>query len=552
MERRIMVALLKACGAALLAFGFLVCSNPIDIVGSVATEVKVANNKFLIISGVGPDKNSTEVNPGSPITINFDRDIDLTNIESNISVTYDKDPITPYTLDFQYSKTNKILSLDPNPYFGDETTYTVRITKGVRGADGSDLQNEYAWSFKTGTYPAGSVQITNTSKTKLAYTNDDATPTLWVRTNDQVQWYRLGRTEPECLAAGWISLSSTDLLVSDASTLSPPFSLGTAEGTQSVYYQFRRTSDNAVSLVKSDSVILDKTPPVVEAGPQKYVNSTGSATPGASASDPAGAGGAPASGIASYSWSFASPVVASPANVLIPALTVPVVTNADYTLTLTVADVAGNTASDTMTLTNDNTPPNAAPVISGPATPTSSAVPLWSWTKGSTSGGEATPLFSAWLNGSLIRSASTSTSYRPKPLIDGSYALTVKESDYAGNLSVPAASTVVISGLPNEATITSYTPTFTWPTLYDRYGSPAKVYIIHLGTSFVMGEMKLIWEDKMAAVETKEQVQSYVIPSDILSKFYSQKIYWYVDFPDQRVRCPADPTKAWSFAVPKL
>ncbi|HVO39139.1 MAG TPA: Ig-like domain-containing protein, partial [Spirochaetia bacterium] len=210
MERRVKISLARIVGAALLAFAFLVCSNPIDIVGTVTTEVKTANNKFLIIKGVGPSSNTTGVNPGVPLTIVFDRDVDPSNFISNIRISPTADFKTP-----TYIQATKTLSFEPDPFLNDNTLYTVTIKKGATSSDGSDLQNEYSWAFTTGEYPTASVQISDPASpapgwAKLTLTNNDAHPSLWIKSNLAAAKFRLGRTESECLSAGWQSIPSTD------------------------------------------------------------------------------------------------------------------------------------------------------------------------------------------------------------------------------------------------------------------------------------------------------------------------------------------------------
>lgn len=545
MERIGRGSLIRAGVTALIALTFMVCSNPIDIVDKVTIDVKAANNKFLVIKSVGPSTNTTNVNPGAPITIVFDRDVNLTNIHQNITIT----PSTPFMIPLSYNQATKTLSIEADPYFDIETPYTVTITKGIKGSDGSDLQNEYSWSFRTGTYPTGSVQITDAAKNKLLLTNNDASPTLRIQGNLAASKFRLGRTESECLGAAWQNLPLTDWLVLNASTLLSPFTLGGADGPQTVYSQFARESDGAMSTVKSDTVSMDKTPPTVDAGQDRWVNAVNTTTPYlVAASD--------LNGIKSYSWSAAAPVVISPTNILSPTLSAPGGSDGPTAVMLTVVDNAGNSASDTMTLTRDATAPNGAPSITPPTTPAATAFPVWSWAKTSSAGGETTPIYRVLMDGAIVKDKSISTTYIPpnKPpkatgLADGNHTFTVYETDNAGNLSPVSSFPFTVTVFPmNESTLTTFTPTFRWHTMWDRNGWPAEYYVLHIGSAFKGGEMKMLYTSvSLPPSESKDEVQTFLLPAGYLNKTLDSTIYWYVDMPKQGLRTPADPNAAWSF-----
>ncbi len=468
MERRIM-KILRAVGvSALLALTLVVCSNPIDLVKEVSTEVKIATNKFLLIKGVGPSANGSNVNPGLPLTITFDRDISLADIEKNITVT----PSVSFKLPPSYNQATKTLSIEADPYFGMETSYTVTINEGVKGADGSDLQSGYSWSFRTGKYPTGSVTITDADKNKLTLTNNYDHPFLRIQSNNAADKFHLGRTEAECLASSnWFApaLGSTDWLV-DANTLG--FALGNTDGPQCVYIQFTRISDGALSTVKLDTVTMDRTPPTVEAGPQRWVNSTATRVPAASASD--------ANGIKSYSWSGNSAVNITPNNVLLPSLSVPTASGAvDYTLTLTVVDNAGNAASDTMTLTTDVTAPNPPSVTA--KTPTGLNMPTWSLVSNGGNGTYSVALlytkeimWKGTFSGSVFPNAKLLELLIGKgiyPLKDLVYTLSAQEYDDAGNVSNASSFDVqIVPAFPLEGSTVNASPVrLEWHTLRDGY-----------------------------------------------------------------------------------
>ena len=91
------------------------------------------------------------------MTVRFDRALDMTTVsDSTLTVA----PMTDIDhLDFSFNSTTNTLSIDAYPLYADATDYTVTVTKGVTGTDGSGVQNEMSWSYTTGTFPSGNVKI---------------------------------------------------------------------------------------------------------------------------------------------------------------------------------------------------------------------------------------------------------------------------------------------------------------------------------------------------------------------------------------------------------
>jgi hypothetical protein len=59
------------------------CSEPIDFLEEVTTEVKIANDLFLEVENIiSPPENALSVNPGSEIIIQFDRQINMDSVTS--------------------------------------------------------------------------------------------------------------------------------------------------------------------------------------------------------------------------------------------------------------------------------------------------------------------------------------------------------------------------------------------------------------------------------------------------------------------------------------
>jgi len=120
-------------------------------------------------------------------------------------------------------------------------------------------------------------------------------------------------------------------------------------GFKKVYVQYR---DNAglVSLSYEDTVTLDTAKPTANAGQDRTVNV------GASVSFDAG-GSTDNVGIASYEWNFGDGTIGT------GKTTTHTYANPDtYTVTLTVRDAAGNTATDTVAVTAHSAEVNPAPV----------------------------------------------------------------------------------------------------------------------------------------------------------------------------------------------
>jgi hypothetical protein len=123
--------------------------------------------------------------------------------------------------------------------------------------------------------------------------------------------------------------------------------LTTGDGTKEVTVQYKNNAGLVSSY--SDSIILDATKPTAEAGQDQKVNvgTTASFDAGASSDN---------FGIISYEWDFGDGT-GGIGNTTTHTYTKP----STYTVTLTVKDAAGNTATDTMTITAVST--GALPVL---------------------------------------------------------------------------------------------------------------------------------------------------------------------------------------------
>ncbi len=428
--------ILAAIIAALL---LAACSNPIDILEELTEEVKIANNKFLLINSIDPAKNTLDFNPGKRITIEFDRSIDSSTINTvNIVLTPEK----PW--DYTYNDSVKTLFLEPEPYLDPLVEYSVKLTSGLKGKDGSELQNDFIWIFATKVYPAGNIKI-NGDAVYLT-TGDSTNVTLNVSYNDQVAGFRYS-TDQDILTYTY----GTPPILGNESTTDISFPLDTGQGEKAVYIQFKN-NNNPVDWtgIKSDTIIRDSVVPVVEAGSNRSVNLSTyfPFTQNASASDAT-------SGLESINWTWALTAGSIGDSITLANTTKEdvIVTAADnveatFTLTMTVKDKAQWQTSDTMTVTVDRVAP-PVPVIddlnttSSPSVDTGSITLAWSLVKEAAS-------YLLLLNGEKWNETKDTkyTYYYDKdknPFPYGPYTLGVLAYDDAGNPSSTASRTVYVS-----------------------------------------------------------------------------------------------------------
>jgi hypothetical protein len=460
------------CGIGVLfgvALSFMTCSNPIDILQTVTTEVKKANAKFLIVKGLQSPTGTTSVNPGTPITIEFDRPVDTSSVSAaSITIKPSDGSSVEYSVVISYSNANKIVTLTPKPFLEDNTSYDVTVTGGVLGDDASEIETPMSWSFTTGVYPAGDITITDGvldgqgNPREITYIGAPSPLKLWIHFTAIVAKYRMATsatafsnfTHP---SDGWLSPTFSS---GDVYTAPLAIELPAGDGEKPIYIQFLATNAVDMSLVATDTVILDTTNPTVSAGTMSTLSlGVQTRTTNASASD--------VSGITAWSWTKES----GPGTITFGTAdklntTIKASVDGAYSARLTVTDGVGHTNYSLLTFSRDTVPPNV-PVFNAITTPTVAITPTWTWASGG-NGGNGRYAVELWYTGEKVWSDEPKSKTAPLtafpcddvylkrlldnriyPLRDGLWTLKVAEFDAAGNISNFAESTIqVVPALP--------------------------------------------------------------------------------------------------------
>jgi hypothetical protein len=421
-----MKAPLARAGLAILASLALAasCTNPSGFIKSVQDEVKTALKMYLEVKGFSPSKNQAAVSPSSQILVDFDRAIDLATVTPSTIVI---EPGVDWSAAF--NDATKQLTLTPS-LPSDVITYTVSITKGVKAKDGAEIQEPLAWTFTTKKGPVGAVSINGGAEYAKS-----PNVSLSITANGEVAFVFASLNEADFAGDHpWYSLSGA--------TYGDPPALAAGDGEKTVYMQFANSAKSEVSRVMSDTIVLDTTAPVVEAGaaPLAWNAATADLMTAATVTElhPNGYAWSQASGQGTVTFGSASSL-----NTGISAISA----DGTYTLTLTATDAAGNSASDTVTLLRDTVLPTveAGPdialnlaALSKPTNASvtdSNGIASYAWSLVS---GPGTATFSA------ANALSTNVSVSA----DGTYLLDLTATDSVGNSASDTVTLVQDTSLP--------------------------------------------------------------------------------------------------------
>ncbi|HJX40366.1 MAG TPA: Ig-like domain-containing protein, partial [Anaerolineales bacterium] len=254
---RVMRSLPAALAALFALIVLSTCSNGVDFRAEVIDEVMKANDLYLEITDVTPNNQEENVSTFQTIRIVFDRDIDPGTISASTITILNESTQLPVNWTHGYNAATRLLSL--NSALEGPIWYTVNVTEGVKGLDGSSLREPYAWTFETLLGLGGSLAINGGA----VYTTSTAV-IMNVTLNSIAEGYRVSTladptnywevTNPN---SDWVDLGGP------TSTTHPlPPALPSGDGEKTVYIQFRDVDDNRTPpLAVSDTITLDTTPP---------------------------------------------------------------------------------------------------------------------------------------------------------------------------------------------------------------------------------------------------------------------------------------------------
>jgi len=269
--KKILLTAILAASVILL----LTCENGFNILDEVETEVKIANDKFLIIESVKVDStalepNAVNINPAGTFKFQFDRALNESTINSS-NILIEDSGGTPFsTWNYVYNNVTHLLSVEPDPFLVKETEYIIKLT-GIKGADNSGLQETFISGFETGLIASGSVVLTgNDGNSNTGYSISSILD-VDVTVNDAFQdmQYRFSLDGGLTWESGWSSSLSPGGNASD--TIDIFNFAGTnyysEDGNYTVTTQFRgrdSISDDFTNGSQEDDIIyVDLTSPTI-------------------------------------------------------------------------------------------------------------------------------------------------------------------------------------------------------------------------------------------------------------------------------------------------
>jgi hypothetical protein len=281
-----------------------------------------------------------------------------------------------------------------------------------------------------------------------------------VKISSSVYYFSSNNPVSATVSAGAITWSSPDgVTFTSPNSASTTANLPASDGT----YTITCTADNGIQTVATATIVKDTLDPVISitGSPASYPTTLYSSVT--------------ESNIASYSWTqIPVPGTLEFGSSSKPYTTIYTKTDGSYTVRLTVADKAGNSASDTITFNWDKTAP-AAPSVTWPADGMSTSVSF------AISGG--TGQYRYQVDGSKWSEFTSST--KSLKLSYGSTQISFQQADAAGNWSTSSSKGVVI--YPDSTTMSYPAPKggvyvsgsdLAWYDLDSRYS-----YVVEIGTN---------------------------------------------------------------------
>lgn len=483
-----MKSLIKAACLILVLFLLFTCTNEIDLLSEIQKEVKIANNLFLIIESVSPADQITNVNPGNEIIIVFDRDLDLESVNSDTLQLYnDTLGNAEEFLSTRYNETTRTLNIKPTAkgYFDNLNEYIITIS-GFRGQDGSEMPEDYVWSFTTGLAPAGSIVAADRGgpAAQAGYTNEAVVNVSVDTANEYATRYFVSGIESDLANPGAISEGSWKQ-ISEGFT---DISIANVEGLVPVYCIFRGLISDVMtySRVFNYEITLDKTAPVVSiADTTLYQNSLGVPTTTAVCSDANSDAGF------TYLWERTSGTQAlfGTSNSLTTTVYALSDTPEANNIRLSVTDAAGNIGySNVREFVRDTVPP-APPVFSSPpytGTEINNDTLLdWSWTVAADVNYSRVSLHHDDNSPKYITPLGT-LNHSDSARVLGPHTFSVRVYDVAGNYAEAVDDFKRIPEPADGAIGVVTRPTFRWP----HYALNA-TYDLYTGTSPIPKFMSL-------------------------------------------------------------
>ena len=296
------------------------------------------------VSSTSPAGSSTGVGVSSAISATFSEDINSSTITTS---TFTLSSSSGSSVSGTVSYSNKVATFTPSSNLSYSTTYTATIFTGVKDISGNAMSSNYTLSFTTGSAP----DVTAPSNASVSinsgasYTNSTAV-TLTLSATDSVgvvgYYTSTSSSTPVASASGWNSVTSATSYTGSVS-----YSLTSGDEQKTVYVWFKDAAGN-VSSSASDSITLDTTAPIVTitspTSNDTYTATSSALTLEGSASDST-------SGVKEVTWSNDKGGSGTASGTTYWSISSISLTSGDNKITVTAKDNAGNTLTDTITVT---------------------------------------------------------------------------------------------------------------------------------------------------------------------------------------------------------